>query len=161
MIKPSFVAVAVCLALIPLGLAWGQAAIYGLPYLTPVAPINPATFTAVHGFPWWLRWAHFFNFVFLMMLARSGLSILMDHPRLYFNDGCTPGTEWIRLTPLKVPRDRIWRASDDDRYISPLIATPGYRHSVGMARSWHFLDVYGFILTGLIFIPLLFVSGHW
>ncbi len=38
---------------------------------------------------------------------------------------------------------------------------PGYRHSVGVARSWHFIDVYGFIITGLIFIPLLFVSGQW
>lgn len=160
-IKPSFIVAAICLALIPLGLAWGQAAIFGMPYLAPVRAVNTATFTGVHGFPWWLRWAHFFNFVFLMMLVRSGLSILMDHPRLYFNNGCTPGTEWIRFTPLKVPKDRVWRASDDDRYISPLVALPGYRHSVGVARSWHFIDVYGFIITGLIFIPLLFVSGQW
>ena len=160
-IKPSFLAVGVCLVLIPLALAWYQRARYGLPYLAPVTQFNPATFTAVHGFPWWLRWAHFFNFVFLLMLIRSGLSILMDHPRLYFNNGCTPGTEWIRFTPLKVPKDRVWRASDDDRYISPLVATPGYRHSVGLARSWHFIDVYGFIIVGLIFIPLLFVSGQW
>jgi len=160
-IKPSFIAAAICLVLIPLGLAWGQAVIYGLPYLAPAPQFNAATFTRVHGFPGWLRWAHFFNFVFLMMLIRSGLSILMDHPRLYFNSGCTPGTEWIRFTPLKVPRNRVWRASDDDRYISPLVATPGYRHSVGIARSWHFIDVYGFIITGLIFIPLLFMSGQW
>lgn len=160
-IKPSFIVTAICLALIPLGLAWGQAAIFGMPYLAPVRAFNVATFTGVHGFPWWLRWAHFFNFVFLMMLVRSGLSILVDHPRLYFNNGCTPGTEWIRFTPLKVPKDSVWRASDDDRYISPLVALPGYRHSVGVARSWHFIDVYGFIITGLIFIPLLFVSGQW
>lgn len=160
-IKPSFIVTAICLALIPLGLAWGQAAIFGMPYLAPVLAFNAATFTGVHGFPWWLRWAHFFNFVFLMMLVRSGLSILVDHPRLYFNNGCTPGTEWIRFTPLKVPKDSVWRASDDDRYISPLVALPGYRHSVGVARSWHFIDVYGFIITGLIFIPLLFVSGQW
>ncbi|MHB1935562.1 MAG: molybdopterin-dependent oxidoreductase [Acidobacteriaceae bacterium] len=160
-IKPSFIVAAICLALIPLCLAWGQAAIFGMPYLAPVRAFNAATFTGVHGFPWWLRWAHFLNFVFLMMLVRSGLSILVDHPRLYFNNGCTPGTEWIRFTPLKVPKDSVWRASDDDRYISPLVALPGYRHSVGVARSWHFIDVYGFIITGLIFIPLLFISGQW
>jgi hypothetical protein len=34
------------------------------------------------------------------MLIRSGVSILMDHPRLYWNDHCTPGNEWIRFTPL-------------------------------------------------------------
>jgi len=160
-IKPSFAMGAICLALIPLVLAWGQAAFFGLPYLPPVPVFDAATFAGIHGFPWWLRWAHFFNFVFLMMLVRSGLSILADHPRLYFNNGCTPGTEWIRFTPLKVPKDSVWRASDDDRYISPLLALPGYRHSVGIARSWHFIDVYGFILTGLIFIPLLFISGQW
>jgi thiosulfate reductase cytochrome b subunit len=160
-IKPSFIVVAVCLALIPLVLAWVQAAVFGLPYLPPVPEFQPATFAGPHGFPWWLRWAHFFNFVFLMMLVRSGLSILADHPRLYFNDHCTPDTEWIRFTPLKIPRDRVWRASDDDRYFSPLIALPGYRHSVGLARAWHFINGYGFIITGLIFIPLLFLTGQW
>lgn len=160
-IKPSFIATAICLALVPLVLAWGQAAIYGLPYIAPATQFNPATFTGVHGFPWWLRWAHFFNFVFLMMLVRSGLSILVDHPRLYFNNDCTPGSEWIRFTPLQVPKDRMWTAKDDSRYISPIFGLPGYRHTVGVARSWHFIDVYGFIITGLIFIPLLFVSGQW
>ena len=71
------------------------------------------------------------------MLIRSGLSILVDHPRLYFNDDCTPGSEWIRFTPLKVPRDRIWTAKDDARYISPLVAharIPAHdRHCAGLA----------------------------
>jgi hypothetical protein len=75
-IRPSFIMVTICLGLIPLVLAWGQAAIFGLPYLAPLTKFNPAPFTRVHGFPGWLRWAHFFNFVFLMMLVRSGLSIL-------------------------------------------------------------------------------------
>jgi methionine sulfoxide reductase catalytic subunit len=69
-----------------------------------------------------VRYCYFFNFLFLMMLIRSGLSILVDHPRLYFNNGYTSGTEWIRFTPLKVPRDRIWTAKDDARYIAPLVA---------------------------------------
>jgi len=159
--KPSFIVIAICLALIPLALAWGQAAIFGLPYLPPAPEFHAATFDGIHGFPWWLRWAHFFNFVFLMMLVRSGLSILMDHPRLYFNNDCTPGSEWIRFTPLRVPTDRIWTAKDDARYISPMLGLPGYRHTVGVARSWHFIDVYGFMITGLIFISLLFVSGQW
>ncbi len=149
------------LVLVPLVLAWGQVAVFGMPALPPAPHFAAASFTGVHGFPWWLRYAHFFNFFFLMMLIRSGLSILVDHPRLYFNNDCTPGTEWIHFTPLKVPKDRVWRASDDDRYISPLIALPGYRHTVGVARSWHFINIYGFIITGLIFIPLLFLTGQW
>jgi hypothetical protein len=53
-----------------------------------------------------------------MFLIRSGFSILMDHPRLYFNDHCTPGSEWVRFTPLEVPRDRIWTAKDRECSIS-------------------------------------------
>ena len=90
----------------------------------------PNNFAGPRGFPVWVWDCHFFNFLFVMMLIRSGPSILMDHPRLYFNDGCTPGSERIPLTPLKVPRDRIWTAKDDARYISPLIATPGGKFAI-------------------------------
>jgi len=97
----------------------------------------------------------------VMLLIRSGLSILVDHPRLYFNDDCTPGSEWIRFTPLRVPRDRLWTAKDDARYLSPLIGTPGYRHTIGVARVWHFISVHGFILTGIVFAILLFLTEQW
>ena len=160
-IRPSFVAGVVVLILLPLLFAWGQAAIFGLPYIPPVPQFNEAAPTGPHGFPVWIRYAHFFNFLFLMMLIRSGLSILMDHPRLYFNDDCTPGTEWIRFTPLRVPKDRVWTAKDDARYISPVFALPGYRHTVGVARSWHFIDIYGFVITGVIFVTLLFATEQW
>lgn len=96
-----------------------------------------------------------------MLLVRSGLSILMDHPRLYFTDHCTPGSEWIRLTPIKVPRDRLWTAKDDARYISPIVSTPGYRHTIGIARVWHFINVHGFILTGIVYYICLFATGQW
>jgi DMSO/TMAO reductase YedYZ molybdopterin-dependent catalytic subunit/thiosulfate reductase cytochrome b subunit len=65
------------------------------------------------------------------------------------------------LTPIRVPADRLWTAKDDARYISPIVATPGYRHTVGIARSWHFLDVYGFILTGIVFVVMLFGTEQW
>ena len=100
--------------------SWIEVAVAGLPHVPAVPQIYPDNFAGPHGFPVWVRYCHFFNFLFVMMLIRSGLSILMDHPRLYFNDGCTPGSEWIRLTPIKVPRDRIWTAKDDARYISPM-----------------------------------------
>jgi sulfoxide reductase catalytic subunit YedY len=50
---------------------------------------------------------------------------------------------------------------EDARYISPWLALPGYRYTVGMARSWHFLSVYGFLLNGFIFIALLFFTDQW
>jgi DMSO/TMAO reductase YedYZ molybdopterin-dependent catalytic subunit/thiosulfate reductase cytochrome b subunit len=160
-LKPSVVGVVLVLAAVPVMLAWIQAAVFGLPYIQPVLPYSQSAATEPYGFPLWVRYCHFFNFLFLTMLIRSGLSILMDHPRLYFNDDCTPGTEWIRVTPLTVPTDRVWTAKDDARYISPLAALPGYRHTIGVARSWHFLNVYGFISTGLIFVSLLFGTTQW
>jgi len=160
-LKPSVVGVVLVLVAVPVLLAWVQAAVFGLPYIQPILPYSESSATGPHGFPVWVRYCHFFNFLFLTMLIRSGLSILMDHPRLYFNNHCTPGTEWIRLSPLSVPKDRIWTAKDDARYISPLAALPGYRHTIGIARSWHFLNVYGFIITGLIFVSLLFSTTQW
>ncbi len=141
--------------------AWVEFALTGLPYLPPVPQVFPNNFAGPQGFPLWMRYCHFFNFLFVTMLIRSGLSILMDHPRLYFNDDCTPGSEWIRFTPIKVSPDPVWTAKDDARYISPLVGTPGYRHTVGIARVWHFIDVHGFIITGILFIVMLFSTEQW
>ena len=141
--------------------AWIEVALVGLPHIPPVPQVYPSNFAGPHGFPLWVRYCHFFNFLFVMLLIRSGLSILMDHPRLYFNDHCTPGSEWIRFTPLSVPRDRIWTAKDDARYISPVVSTPGYRHTIGIARVWHFINVHGFLITGIVFVFMLFVTEQW
>jgi sulfoxide reductase catalytic subunit YedY len=160
-IRPSFLVAAAMLFLLPLVAAWIEYLISGLPSIPPIPQVHPDNFIGPHGFPLWVRYCHFFNFFFLMMLIRSGLSILADHPRLYFNNACTPGSEWIRLTPIKVPTDRLWTAKDDARYVSPMLATPGYRHTVGLARSWHFLNVYGFIITGVLFVIMLFDTEQW
>lgn len=160
-VRPSALGVLIALALIPLVFAWAQAAFYGLPTIPPVPVVNDAAPASPHGFPVWLRYGHFLNFLFITFLIRSGLSILADHPRLYFNNDCTPGSEWVRFTPITVPTERIWTAKDDARYVSPLVALPGYRHTVGVARSWHFLNVYGFVITGVCFVTMLFVTEQW
>lgn len=160
-IRPRVLMILAVLCLIPLVLAWIQGAVYGMPYLAPTSASMQGAVSGPHGFPAWIRWSHFFNMIFLFMLIRSGLSILVDHPRLYFNDDCTPGTEWIRFTPLRVPKDRVWTAKDDARYISPMVALPGYRHTVGVARCWHFINVYGFVLTGIFFVCGLLTSDQW
>jgi methionine sulfoxide reductase catalytic subunit len=69
-----------------------------------------------------------------MLLIRSGLQILVDHLRLYGSVHCTPGTEWLRLTPVEVLKDRVWTAKQDSRYLSPWIGLSGGRHTIGMAR---------------------------
>src|SRR5665213_2803388 len=160
-IRPSLVIGGVCVALALVAAAWLEKTLVGLPVITAISLGNPNSAPSPHGFPLWVRYCHFFNFLFVAMLIRSGLSILADHPRLYFNNDCTPGSEWIRLTPIKVPTDRLWTAKDDARFVSPMVATPGYRHTVGIARSWHFLNVYGFILTGVLFVIMLFDTEQW
>ncbi len=160
-IRPSVLIGVGAVVLAVLVAAWLEVAVAGLPQIPPVPQVYPNNFAGPHGFPLWVRYCHFFNFFFVMLLIRSGLSILSDHPRLYFNDDCTPGSEWIRFTPVQVPRDRVWTAKDDARYLSPIIGTPGYRHTIGVARVWHFIDVHGFIVTGIIFVVMLLDTQQW
>jgi thiosulfate reductase cytochrome b subunit len=142
-------------------LAYLQWAVAGLPAVSPVPVEKIASTTGPHGFPAWLRITHYTNLLFLILLIRSGLQILADHPRLYWNVHCTPGSEWLRLTPIEVPRDRVWTAKDDARYLSPWIGLPGYRHTIGMARHWHFLSIPFWVANGAIFVLLLFVTNQW
>ena len=153
----------VVVAAVPILLAWLQVLVLGIHSASsPVAGITVGAPNGIpRGFPIWIRWTHYANLFFLFLLIRSGLSILMDHPRLYWNNDCTPGTEWVRFTPIDVPQDRVWTAKDDARYISPLIALPGYRHTPGMGRSWHFITDYGFLAVGIIYVGMLLVSGQW
>lgn len=133
----------------------------GLPDLSTIRVITPETAVEPFGFPAWLRITHYANFLLLILLVRSGLQILADHPRLYWNVHCTPGTEWLRLTPIEVPTDRVWTAKDDSRYLSPWIGLPGYRHTIGMARHWHFLSVLFWVVNGFIYAVFLLGTGHW
>jgi thiosulfate reductase cytochrome b subunit len=141
-----------------IGAAYIQWATVGLPAVSLPPVQNMAT---LQGFPSWLRVTHYLNFLFIVLLIRSGLQILVDHPRLYWNVHCTPGTEWLRLTPIEVPKDRVWTAKEDSRYLSPWIGLPGYRHSIGMARHWHFLSVLFWVGNGLVYVLLLFGTGQW
>ena len=121
--------------------AWIEFAVVGLPAIPQVAQSSPNNFAGPHGFPLWVRYCHFFNLFFVLMLIRSGLSILMDHPRLYLNDHCTPGSEWIRFTPIEVPRIACGQPKTTPAISRLSLATPGYSHTVGMARVWHFIHV--------------------
>jgi sulfoxide reductase catalytic subunit YedY len=142
------------------GVAWLQYLMYGLPADPSLTLLN-TTGVSVKGFPFWVAFCHWINFFFLTILISSGLSILFDHPRLYFNKGCKPGSEWLKFTPIVVPKDRLWTAKDDARYISPLIGLPGFRHTVGIARGWHFIHVPFFILNGCVFVGMLFIGNQW
>ncbi|OAT68375.1 oxidoreductase [Mycobacteroides immunogenum] len=120
------------------------------------------------GIPGWLRWSHLFNIVFMMFIIRAGLQILADHPRLYLNAGSTPGTAWLRLRG-PVPPDRlkpndparVWTAKDDSVSLPGWIGIPGVRHTIGLARWWHFTFDTLWLLNGIVFYILLFTTGQW
>lgn len=133
----------------------------GLPPIPPVAPIGPRSPPTPHGFPAWICVTHYVNLVFIVLLARSGLQILMDHPRLYWNVHSTPGTEWARFTPIEVPRDRLYTAKEDARWLSPVLGIPGGRHTLGLSRHWHFTSVLVWVATGALFVVLLFATDQW
>lgn len=157
-LKPYMAIIIVAIIALPLAGAWIQYLTGGLP--PDFVPENARGEGPV-GFPFWLVATHWINFFMLMLLIRSGLSILVDHPRLYWNNGCAPGSEWLRFTPVTIPEGTVWTAKEDARYISPLLGLPGYRHTVGIARTWHFLTVLFFVVNGLMFVILLFFTDQW
>ncbi|MDN5769124.1 MAG: molybdopterin-dependent oxidoreductase, partial [Humibacillus sp.] len=156
--------------LLPIGVGLGLVAIavaQGLRTLEPVQefitrwpgtamePAPPYT-----GFPWWLRWQHFFNLFFMMFIIRAGVQILADHPRLYWNRHSTPDTEWFRFQK-PVPKDRVWTAKEDSVRLPGWLGIPGIRHSIGLARWWHFGFNTLWILNGVLFYVLLFSTDQW
>lgn len=144
-----------------IAIAWMQYLFFGLPPDPSLSFSSVVVTNQPSGFPMWVNISHWVNFFFLILIIRSGLSILVDHPRLYWNNGCGPETEWIKFTPKKIQKDEVWTAKQDSRYISPVVGLPGYRHTVGTARSWHFITVPFFILNGAVFIFLLLYTDQW
>ncbi|UFW72974.1 molybdopterin-dependent oxidoreductase [Bradyrhizobium sp. WU425] len=112
------------------------------------------------GFPWWLQLQHFLNMLFMMLIMRAGIQILADHPRLYWNRDCTPGTEWFRFQH-PVPKDRIWTAKDDAVSLLGWLGIPGLRHTIGLARWWHFSVDLLWVLNGVVFYIMLFSTDQW
>jgi methionine sulfoxide reductase catalytic subunit len=113
-----------------------------------------------YGFPLWLRLSHLFNLAFMIVIIRSGIQILADHPRLYWDRDSTPGTEWFRFQ-IPVPMNRIWTSKDDAVTIPSWLGIPGGRHTVGPARWLHFsLDLF-WLVNGVLFYICLFATEQW
>lgn len=124
----------------------------------PGAPSSTPAVTT--GYPWWLRLQHFVNMFFMLFIIRAGIQILADHPRLYWKRDSTPGTEWFRFQ-TDVPTDRVWTAKDDAVTLPTWLGIPGLRHTIGLARWWHFSVNFLWVLNGALFYVLIFTSGQW
>jgi sulfoxide reductase catalytic subunit YedY len=112
------------------------------------------------GFPWWLQLQHFLNMLFMLFIMRAGLQILADHPRLYWGRDCTPGTDWFRFQ-IPVPKGRLWTAKDDSVTLPTWLGIPGLRHTIGLARWWHFSINLLWLINGIAFYALLFSTEQW
>jgi sulfoxide reductase catalytic subunit YedY len=120
-------------------------------------PVQAAEHT---GMPWWVNVQHFVNLLFMMFIIRSGWQILVDHPRLYWTRHSRPGNEWMRVRP-KSPDDPLWTAKQDSVDLPKHVGLPGLRHTIGLARWWHFTVDLGWLVNGIIFYVLIFATPQW
>lgn len=111
-------------------------------------------------FPLWLRATHFLNLLFISLLVRSGFEILSAHPKLYWNDDCAPGSEWLRFTRKRMPVNELWTSRDEEESFSSWLALPGNKN-LGLGRHWHFLADAGWLLTGILYVVMLCVTPEW
>ena len=84
------------------------------------------------GFPAWLSWTHFLNGFFLLFIVSSAL---------HLRAGTRP--------PAFVTRRNRWPR------------TAHAPHRLGLHTWWHLIVVTLWIITGVVYVTLLFVSGHW
>jgi sulfoxide reductase catalytic subunit YedY len=112
------------------------------------------------GFPAWVGLQHFLNLFLMIFIIRAGVQILSDHPRLYWTRHSTPGRDWFRIQ-RPVPADPLWTAKQDSISLPGQVGLPGLRHSIGLARWWHLSADALWLLNGVVFYILLFVTGRW
>ena len=129
-------------------------------FITQHPGIAQAAPSVDSGFPRWLQLQHFLNMVFMLFIIRAGVQILADHPRLYWRRDCTPGTDWFRFQ-APVPKGRVWTSKDDSVTVPAWLGLPGVRHSIGLARWWHFSINLLWVVNGVVFYALLFCSDQW
>jgi len=113
-------------------------------------------------FPFWIVITHFLNIFFMLLLFRSGIEVLSAFPKLYWHDDCPPGREWLRLSKKMYGADsrRPWTSLDEEESWSSVVALPG-KKNLGLGRHWHFMTIQFWILTGLVYLSLVFATGYW
>lgn len=116
----------------------------------------------MEGFPLWIVTTHFLNILFMTLLGRSGVEVLSAFPKLYLSDHCPPGREVVRFSKrvFFAGSPEPWSSLDEEESWSPKIALPGHKN-LGLGRHWHFMTLQFWVLTGVVYIALLFIEGQW
>lgn len=112
------------------------------------------------GFPAWLAWQHVLNAFLMIFIIRSGWQILADHPRLYWTRHSGPGKNWLRFQH-RIPDNPLYTAKEDSISLPGQVGLPGRRHTIGLARWWHFGIDTIWLANGILFWILLFATGQW
>ncbi len=105
---------------------------------------------------------HLINLFCLVVLIRSGIQILYDHPKLYWTDHTTDDNHWLRFGKKIMPKDKLWTARDEAEAPPAYIgALPGGEHNLGSGRHWHFTAAIIWVVTGFLYIAYLIFSNQW
>jgi DMSO/TMAO reductase YedYZ molybdopterin-dependent catalytic subunit/thiosulfate reductase cytochrome b subunit len=72
---------------------------------------------------------------------------------------------YIFLLAFVMPRGEsqsqlLWTSTDEEISLPSWLALPGQKN-LGMGRHWHFLCDGGWLLTGIAYYSLLFITGEW
>lgn len=104
---------------------------------------------------------HFINLFAVILLIRSGLHILADHPMLYWTDHTRRDNHWIKFGKKKMPKDKLWTAHDEAEHIGHYALPGGAHPEFGMARNWHFIGATVWLVTGAVYWGYMFTTGAW
>lgn len=104
---------------------------------------------------------HFINAFCIILLIRSGLQLLNDHPLLYWTDHTRRDNYWLKFGKKKMPKDKLWTAHDEVENIGHYALPGGGHNQFGAARNWHFATAIVWLITGAIYWGYLFTSGQW
>lgn len=105
---------------------------------------------------------HFINVFCVLLLIRSGIHILADHPMLYWTDHTRRDNYWLKFGKKQMPKDKLWTAHDEAEHTKHWIALPGGgHHEFGLARNWHFTAAIIWLASGAAYWGYMFTTGAW
>jgi methionine sulfoxide reductase catalytic subunit len=72
---------------------------------------------------------------------------------------------YVLLLAFVAPRGEhqsqlLWTSTDEEIFLPSWLALPGHKN-LGMGRHWHYLCDGGWLLTGIAYYTLLFLTGEW
>jgi len=112
---------------------WWRETDAGLAFLAQFPGETPLPANAPVGFPWWLNFQHFLNAFFIVLIVRTGWLVrTTQRPVAYWTRNNT-GLIRTKGTPRKISLD-LWL-------------------HLSLDTMW--------VINGLIFVVLLFVTGQW